>query len=101
MFFQSSLSGLLAGVASKSGIYDQDRKPLTENIAQLPDSSLRAQVFVNMNRMKSSNDLDLLEAGCCINMHSESQTGSWNDSWIHPHIQIKSVRPVRLNVLKS
>lgn len=43
----------------------QDSKPLTEEIAKLPDSSLRAQVFVQIQRMKSSNDMDgFLQARC-------------------------------------
>ena len=56
----------------------QDAKPLTAEIAQLPDSSLQAQVFTQIQRLKSSNEIaSLLEAsfdrcfGCDVKVHSK------------------------------
>ena len=42
----------------------QDRAPLTRQIAELPDSSLRSQVFIQTNEMKDDKEKkeDLLEA---------------------------------------
>lgn len=41
----------------------QDRVPLTKGIAELPDSALRSQVFIQVANMKAlRNDEDLLEA---------------------------------------
>lgn len=40
----------------------QDREPLTKEIAKLPDSSVQAQLQLRLARLKSTNDLDLVEA---------------------------------------
>ena len=40
--------------------HGQDCKPLTEDLAKLPDSSLQAQVFLQIQRMESTNDMENL-----------------------------------------
>lgn len=53
----SSCQSLWLGVDKILGLPRQDTRPLTPEIAKLPDSSLQAQVFAQMHRMKSTNNL--------------------------------------------
>ena len=61
LFFWSlictSCQSLWLGVDIILGPPRQDTRPLTTEIAKLPDSSLQAQVFTQIHRMKSTNDL--------------------------------------------
>ena len=65
----------------------QDCKPLTAEIAKLPDSSLQAQVFLHIQRLKSTNDMqNLLKASLePYKMHSCIQHTWYTFIYIYIH----------------